>query len=104
MVSRYPGEGRGGPDGDLVRLLHEELRTRVTQQEFETWIAGSPCFFVPPDRFVVTAQSRFRKVWMEKNLRESFRMAARAICEFEPRIDFELEENPPPAPPEHPTA
>src|SRR5262245_51321671 len=98
MVSRFPGEGRGGAGDDLVGLLDEGVGSQVSPQELQTCVPTSPCLLVPPDRFVVTAATRFRKIWMEKNLRETYRLAARAIFELEPRIDFELVGSPSPPP------
>ena len=91
MVSRVPDDGSLGAGRDPTLALFEELKQRLTSQEFKTWLEGTPCTFHPPDRFVFTAPNRFRKAWMEKHFRDVVRTCARHLFEFEMRIEFDLE-------------
>ncbi len=90
MVSRFHEDGLVSSSTEPVALLYEELRTRLSQQDFKTWLECTPCRFYPPDRFVLTTPNRFRKAWMEKNFRDLLRSSARTIFELEVQIEFEV--------------
>jgi len=90
MVSRFTDDRMLPTEKDPALVLFEELKSKISQQDFETWLEGTPCQFYPPDRFVFTTQNRFRKAWMEKNFRDLARTCARAIFELEVQIEFEV--------------
>jgi chromosomal replication initiator protein len=90
MVSRFSPDGSIPPGSDPVKLLYEEARGRIREQDFDTWLRDTPCEFHPPDRFVLIAPNRFRLAWMEKNFRELLRTCARSLFDIEVRIEFEV--------------
>lgn len=90
MVSRLPRDGRISPEKDPARILYEEVQHRISHQDFETWLLATPCDFVPPDRFVLTAPNKFRKAWMEKNFLGLLHSCAQSLFEFKPQIEFEV--------------
>jgi chromosomal replication initiator protein len=94
MVSRFSDDGTLHSEKDPATVLFAELRARVTPQDYETWLEGTPCRFCPPARFVFTAQNRFRRAWMEKNFRDVVRASARAVFELEAEIEFEVNDRP----------
>lgn len=97
MVSRFSPDGSIPPGSDPAKLLYEEARGRIREQDFDTWLRGTPCEFHPPDRFILTAPNRFRLAWMEKNFRELLRTCARSLFDIEVRIEFEVHATRPPA-------
>jgi len=92
MVSRLPGEDPFSSDAGAESLLYQEIKHRVSQQDFEIWFEQSPCTFYPPDRIVFKAANKFRRAWMEKNFRELVRSSARSVFSLDARVEFVVDE------------
>jgi chromosomal replication initiator protein len=97
MVSRLPGEGPlpSSARTEPERLLYDEVRSRVTPQDYDTWFSGTPCRFQLPNRFTLLAENKFRKAWLEKNFRDLLRACARALFEGDAEIEFTVRDAPP---------
>ena len=91
MVSRVRLDDSLSNLNDPSEKLRDELRGRLTSQEFTTWFETTPFDFIYPDRLVLRIQNRFRKTWMEKKYHDILRCCARDIFTSEIRIDFEID-------------
>ena len=92
MFSRVPGGDAPSSRTAPEVLLYEEIRNRLNQQEYDTWFRETPCWFQPPNRFVLTARNRFQRAWMEKNFLELIRTSARNVFEVDAQVVFEVAE------------
>ena len=86
MVSRSPND----PDFDPSKVLLEELSSRISKRQFDTWFKGADLNCVPPNRVVISLPSRFHKNWFELKYKETIRHSARTVFNEEPQIEFEL--------------
>lgn len=88
MVSRLPEAEPLPQKSGLEGLLLEEVRSRISARDFETWFRQTTCRFHPPSRFVLTAPNRFQRAWLEKNFQELLRTCARNILDAEATFEF----------------
>lgn len=94
MAARLPGEGISTPRSEPEALLYDEIRSRIGARDFETWFRNAPCRFQPPASFVLTAQNRFLRAWLEKNFRDLVTSCATSLLDCEATIDFQTASGP----------
>ncbi len=70
--------------------LLDEISTRVSSQQFETWFRNLPIHFSSPDKIIITTPNRFSKTWIERKFREVIVSSARSVFGIDPRIEIVL--------------
>jgi chromosomal replication initiator protein len=81
-------------------LLYDDIRGRLSPQDFETWFRGTLCEFHAPDRFVISVPNRFREAWLEKKYRNLLLRSARSLLRGEARLEFRIDAVAPAIPPQ----
>jgi chromosomal replication initiator protein len=70
--------------------LLDEISTRVSSQQYETWFRNLPIHFSSPDKIMITTSNRFSKIWIENKFREVISSSAEKVFGIVPRIEILL--------------
>jgi chromosomal replication initiator protein len=90
MVS-FPDEGF---DRSSCISLLDEIASRISRQQFDTWFRMTPMRLVKPNRIVLTVPNRFSKTWIERKFAETIASSARSIFGFDPVIEVDVQADP----------
>src|SRR5262245_12155244 len=70
--------------------LLDEISTRVSSQQYETWFRNLPIHFASPDKIIITTANRFSKTWIERKFRDVISSSAKKVFGITPRIEIIL--------------
>jgi chromosomal replication initiator protein len=70
------------------KLLFDEISTRISLQQFETWFHNLPCRFEKPEKIVITAPNPFAKTWIENEFWEVLSTSVKAVFGIDLRIEI----------------
>lgn len=70
----------------------EELSSRISVEEFETWFHGACFFYEAPDVVRVVVPGRFQRMWIERHFEEPLREAILVAFRIEATVVLEARE------------